>query len=80
MEPQDVLADHMHGRRPTALLETIQVHRLPVIQQGGEVAQQSIKPDVENLPSLNQMEWGNITGSAIDKLETAWKSMIDFFK
>lgn len=37
------------------------------------------KPDVENLPSIREMEWG-IAGTAVDKLETAWKSMIDFFK
>ena len=37
------------------------------------------KPDVDNLPSIREMEWG-IAGTAVDKLENAWKSMIDFFK
>lgn len=37
------------------------------------------KPDVDNLPSIREMEWG-IAGTAVDKLENAWKSMVDIFK
>jgi GH24 family phage-related lysozyme (muramidase) len=37
------------------------------------------KPDVDNLPSIREMEWG-VAGTAVDKLENAWKSMVDFFK
>jgi len=36
------------------------------------------KPDVDNLPSIREMKWG-VAGTAVDKLETAWTSMIDFF-
>ena len=36
------------------------------------------KVDVDNLPSIREMEWG-IAGTAVDKLENAWKSMVDLF-
>lgn len=36
------------------------------------------KTDVDNLPSIREMEWG-IAGTAVDKLENAWKSMVDLF-
>tara|TARA_R110000772_G_scaffold197370_3_gene308163 strand:- start:3904 stop:6579 length:2676 start_codon:yes stop_codon:yes gene_type:complete len=36
------------------------------------------KPDVDNVPSIREMKWG-IAGTAVDKLETAWTSMLDIF-
>jgi len=35
--------------------------------------------DVDNLPSIREMKWG-IAGTAVDKLETAWTSMLDIFE
>ena len=49
METQDVLADHMHGCRPAALLQTVQLNRPPVIQQRCEIAQQGIEPHIEGV-------------------------------
>ncbi len=34
--------------------------------------------DVNNIPSIREMKWG-IAGTAVDKLETAWTSMLDIF-
>jgi len=34
--------------------------------------------DVDNLPSIREMKWG-VAGTAVDKLETAWTSMLDIF-
>ena len=35
--------------------------------------------DADNLPSIREMKWG-IAGTAVDKLETAWTSMLDIFE
>ena len=34
--------------------------------------------DVDNIPSIREMKWG-VAGTAVDKLETAWTSMLDVF-
>ena len=49
MEAEDVLADHMNRSRPASTQGCVQIGRVALFEQRGDVAEQRIEPDVEGV-------------------------------
>ena len=49
METEDVLADHVHGRRPAAIVQPVEVRGTAVVQQGRQIPKQGIKPNIKGM-------------------------------
>ena len=52
VKAQDVLADHMQTGGPAALAHQLQIRFIAWLQQGGEVAQQGVKPHVKCMAAM----------------------------